>query len=170
MRRRDVLAGAAAAPLLLAGCDVTPVATFPDLAGARRAIESLPATAATTEGWSLAQVLVHAAQSVEFSLHGFPQMKPALFRGTVGGLAFSVFDRRGKMSHGLEEPIPGAPAIDPATPLPTAVQRLSKALADFDAHRGVLFPHFAYGALDKTQYTRAHLMHLADHWQRVKTA
>lgn len=162
--------GAAAAPLLLAGCDVTPVATFPDLASARRVIESLPATAATTEGWSLAQVLAHAAQSIEFSLNGFPQMKPAIFRGTVGGLAFAVFDRRGRMSHGLDEPIPGAPAIDAATPLPEAVKRLAKAMADFDAHRGALAPHFAYGALDKTQYTRAHLMHLADHWQRVKTA
>ena len=35
----------------------------------------------------------------------------------------------------------------------------------FDAHTGVLQPHFAYGALDKPSYTRAHLMHLANHWQ-----
>lgn len=168
MRRRSVLLGAAGAPWLLAGCGAGPVAVFPDLASARRRIETLPAGAATTEGWGLAQVLVHAAQSVEFSLAGFPQPKSALFRGTVGALAFTVFDQRGRMSHGLEEPIPGAPALDAATPLPAAVARLSKALADFDAHRGALAPHFAYGALDKAQYTRAHLMHLADHWQRVR--
>ena len=27
-----------------------------------------------------------------------------------------------------------------------------------------LAPHFAYGALNKAAYTRAHLMHLANHW------
>jgi hypothetical protein len=28
-------------------------------------------------------------------------------------------------------------------------------------------PHFAYGALGKAEYTRAHLMHLANHWAEV---
>jgi hypothetical protein len=30
-----------------------------------------------------------------------------------------------------------------------------------------LAPHFAYGALSKSEYTRAHLMDLANHWERV---
>ncbi|MGS0758230.1 DUF1569 domain-containing protein [Roseateles sp. GG27B] len=28
-------------------------------------------------------------------------------------------------------------------------------------------PHFVYGALDRADYERAHLMHLADHWQAL---
>ena len=39
-----------------------------------------------------------------------------------------------------------------------------------EAHTGPLAPHFAYGALDKTQYTRAHLMHLANHWTELVRA
>jgi hypothetical protein len=31
-------------------------------------------------------------------------------------------------------------------------------------------PHFAYGALDKAQFTRAHLMHLANHWTEISPA
>ena len=29
-------------------------------------------------------------------------------------------------------------------------------------------PHFAYGPLTRAQYERAHLMHLANHWQQLK--
>lgn len=35
---------------------------------------------------------------------------------------------------------------------------------------GTLAPHFAYGELDKPQYTRAHLMHLADHARLIALA
>ncbi len=168
MRRRTVLAAGAVAPWALAGCDVKPVAGFPDVASALRTLETLPPTARMAEGWTLSQVLEHAAQSIEFSLRGFPELKPALFRGTVGKLAFAVFDGRGRMSHGLSEAIPGAPALAAALLLPDAVARLSKALRDFDAHTGALQPHFAYGALDKGAFARAHLMHLADHWQHYR--
>ncbi len=170
MQRRSVLAAGVAAPVLLGGCDVKPVAQFADIAAALRALETLPPTARMAEGWTLTQVLEHAAQSVEFSLRGFPQLKPAWFSATVGKLAFATFDARGRMSHGLSEPIPGAPALASALALPDAVARLTKALKDFDTHTGPLRPHFAYGALDKGAYARAHLMHLADHWQHYRAS
>jgi hypothetical protein len=169
MRRRHLLLAGAAAPLSSA-CTVKPVETFADIASALRALQALPATARTVEGWPLAQVLAHAAQSVEFSLSGFPQLKGAWFRATVGPAAFALFDARGRMSHGLTEPIPGAPALEATTALEAARERLVQALGRFDAHTGPLQPHFAYGALDKGAYARAHLMHLADHWQHVRTA
>jgi hypothetical protein len=165
VRRRTVLAASAAAPVLLGACDVKPVAVFADIPAALRTLETLPTTARMAEGWTLAQVLEHAAQSIEFSLRGFPQLKPAWFSATVGKLAFATFDARGRMNHGLSEPIPGAPALAAALPVPEAVARLTQALKAFDAHTGALRPHFAYGALDKGAYARAHLMHLADHWQ-----
>ncbi len=170
MRRRQVVLGAAVAPALLAGCGMKPAAPFADLASTLRLLQDLPPSARTAEGWPLAQVLVHAAQSIEFSLAGFPQPNSALFRATVGPLAFALFDARGRLSHGLTEPIPGAPAIDAATPLAPARDRLVKAFTDFDAHTGALQPHFAYGELDKGRYLRAHLMHLADHWQHFRAA
>jgi phage gp29-like protein len=168
MRRRDVLMAAAAAPL--AGCAAADVKGFADLAAARQAIEGLASGWRSSGAWSLAQMLDHAAQSIEFSMSGFPEMKPALFRHTVGAAAFAVFKARGAMNHSLDEPIPGAPALSAPDALPPAMERVLKALRDFEAYNGVLRPHFAYGELDKPDYTRAHLMHLANHWQEVVRA
>jgi len=111
--------------------------------------------------WS--QTLAHCAQSIEFSMSGFPEAKSALFQKTVGAAAFSVFSWRGKMSHNLAEPIPGAPVLASDTPAAAAVERLQKAIAAFSQWSGELKPHFAYGALTKPQYEQAHAMHLAQH-------
>ena len=118
----------------------------------------------TTSAWSLAQTLIHCAQSVEFSFSGFPEQKSALFRNTIGSAAFHVFDLRGRMSHDLAEPIPGAPALNPAVPVELAMNRLTGAVQDFRAAGDKLRPHFAYGDLSALQYERAHAMHLANHF------
>ena len=144
---------------------------FKTIGEAREAVAALAGKPPRASGtWSLAQVLNHAAQSVEYSLDGFPQPKPAWFRATVGPLAFKVFDARGAMKHPLDAPIPGAPALDAKAPLDAAVQRLLAAFDRFERHSGALQPHFAYGALDKPTYARAHLMHLADHWAEFQPA
>ena len=144
---------------------------FKTIDEARSAVSALGGQLPRTTGaWSLAQVLNHAAQSVEYSLDGFPQPKPAWFRATVGPLAFKVFDARGAMKHPLDAPIPGAPAIDAHAPLEGAVQRLLGAFDRFERHGGPLQPHFAYGSLDKPTYARAHLMHLAEHWSEFQPA
>ena len=167
LTRRGWIAAAGVLPLI-GGCDSPSVQTFPDLAAARRAVQGLTAGWGSTGALSLAQVLEHAAQSVEFSMQGFPAPKSALFQATAGRAAFAVFDARGQMSHGLDEPIPGAPALK--MDLPQAQARLLRALDAFEAHTGPLAPHFAYGALDKNDYTRAHLMHLANHWTELVRA
>ena len=95
--------------------------------------------------------------------------KSAVFRATVGAAAFAVFDARGSMSHALDEPIPGAPALKDAEIGP-AVARLRDALGRFAAQKRGLQPHFAYGELTHAQYARAHLMHLANHWSEVVRA
>lgn len=175
LRRRQVLlaggavlasAGAGLGAYVLSG-----QAHFADLAQARAAVAALPQQPPLLRGpWNLAQVLNHVAQSIEFSLDGFPQLKPVWFRASVGALAFQVFQARGQMSHPLDQPIPGAPVLDPQAPLDLAAGRLLAAMDRFAQHSGPLHPHFAYGALDKAAYTQAHLMHLANHWtefQRV---
>jgi hypothetical protein len=165
MQRRPLLIAAAAAPL--AGCSPAEVKTFPTVAAALAAIEGLTSGYKSTGAWTLAQILNHLAQSIEYSIDGYPELKSALFRTAIGTPAFAVFQARGRMSHSLVEPIPGAPALEAAAPLAPAIARAAAALRRFEAHSGALAPHFAYGALDKAQYTRAHLMHLANHWDEI---
>ena len=168
LQRRGLLLAMAALPL--AACGPAPLQGFADFAAARKAIESLSTGWRSAGAFNLVQTLNHAAQSVEFSLRGFPELRSAVFRLTVGSAAFAVFDARGSMSHSLNEPIPGSPALAAGDALDGAIARALKALQDFEAHTGPLAPHFAYGALDKAQYTRAHLMHLANHWTDVVRA
>ena len=175
-RRRVTLQASAAlgvalgAPALFSGCAPAPISLpeFGSMAAAQRTLEALkPRPLRMASGWDMAHVLHHVAQSVEYSLNGFPLLKPAWFRTTVGPAAFAVFEARGRMTHGLDEPIPGSADIADGQPLPVAVDHLVAALAAFERHAGPLAPHFAYGPLDKPAYSRAHLMHLANHWQQV---
>lgn len=142
-----------------------PVMGFADFAAVRSAIAAwLTNPPATPAGhWDAARTLEHAAQSIEMSLDGYPQLRAAWFRASVGPLAFAVFDKRGQMRHSLVEPIPGAAPLA-AAELALAATRLEAAISRFEAHSGPLAPHFAYGELDHPAYTRAHLMHLANHW------
>ena len=162
--------GALAAPVVVSA--VRPGSldspAFETIDSALRTLEQLRTNAPRMGGaWDLAHVLHHAAQSVEYSMTGFPQAKPAWFRATVGSYAFALFNARGQMSHALDEPIPGAPPLAQGQDLAPAIDRALAALRAFDCHAGTLAPHFAYGALDKPGYSRAHLMHLANHWQNV---
>jgi Protein of unknown function (DUF1569) len=168
MRRRTLVVAASVAPL--AACTAAEMKTMPTMAAAMAAIEGLAKGYRHTGAWTLAQMLNHAAQSIDYSIDGFPELRSALFRNAVGRVAFAVFQTRGKMGHSLTEPIPGAPALDAQAPLEPAIARAVAALRRFEAHTGALAPHFAYGELDKAQYTRAHLMHLANHWSEVARA
>ena len=139
---------------------------FKTIAQAEQALEQLNVQPLRSTGaWDVPKVLHHFAQSVECSLTGFPQLRQRWFRATVGPLALRVFAARGRMQHELDAAIPGAPEIAQGQPMAPAVDRASKALLAFAAHQGPLAPHFAYGALTKPAYTRAHLMHLSDHWK-----
>jgi hypothetical protein len=161
----------AAAPL--AGC-TGKLKTFSTWKDAQQSVLDLLFVPKVVQGspWNLSQVLQHLAQSIEFSMQGFPALKGAWFRSSVGSAAFAVFNARGTMSHDLAEPIPGAPALDAAQALKVSVQRLLDAMEAFAQFNGTLRPHFAYGELTKPQYERAHLMHLANHWTQfhAKTA
>lgn len=124
-------------------------------------------TLVTDGEWDIAQIFNHCAQSVEYSMTGFPRHKADLFKNTVGLLAFSLFSLKGSMHHGLSEPIPGAPVLQPQQPLQNALKRLKKSLNDFNHYQGQLDPHFAYGALSKPEYALAHVMHLNNHLKTI---
>ena len=169
-RRRFVLTGAGA---VLAGSGLSACSgvmeRFATIKEAReRVLELLFNTPQHDSPWSLSQLLQHLAQSIEYSMKGYPEMKGAVLRAIASNVVFPIFNARGAMTHSLTEPIPGAPALDAKSPLNESVNRLLDALAAFEAWSGPLKPHFAYGDLDKAQYTRAHLMHLANHWTLLK--
>jgi hypothetical protein len=158
---------------LLGGCSAAPVKGFPSTLFAQRAVANLNDSWRSAGAFSLPQMLSHLAQSIEYSMRGFAQAKSAFFQHTVGAAAFAVFQARGAMTHGLDEPIPGAPdlaAEASAQSLDAAKARLLAALREFDAYAGALAPHFAYGALGKAEYARAHLMHMANHWTELIAA
>ena len=113
--------------------------------------------------WSWSKTLVHLAQSVEYSMAGYPQMYSRLFQTALGQPAFAFFRWRGHMQHDLIEPIPGSPAIADSPPLAPSLLRLMTACQHFMQWQAPLQPHFAYGLLSHADYEQAHAMHLANH-------
>ncbi|EOQ89131.1 four helix bundle metalloprotein [Leptospira yanagawae serovar Saopaulo str. Sao Paulo = ATCC 700523] len=118
--------------------------------------------------WTLGKVLSHCAQSIEYSLSGYPEMKSSIFRGSIGKIAFSVFAFKNKMNHGLEEPIPGAEEIPNNTDVKLGAKRLLQAIDRFSkTAESSLRPHFAYGELTKEEYDLAHTLHIKNHMERL---
>lgn len=124
-----------------------------------------PTRASFTAPWSLARTFHHLAQGVEFSLQGYPELKPALIRATVGRAAFHLFHARGAMRHATDSPIPGE-AVEDGDPI-AACDRLISALDAFEA-ADAFHPHFAFGQLTKPKYAAAHAMHIADHLDELR--
>jgi hypothetical protein len=112
--------------------------------------------------WSAHQILVHCAQSVEFSLSGYPRQRSSLFKATVGRVALRTFLRRGRLKHDRTAAIPEAPPLLDGT-LGAGCARLRAAFEAFLAFEAPPMPHFAYGAVTKAEYEALHAMHLADH-------
>ncbi|MBX9913531.1 MAG: DUF1569 domain-containing protein [Pseudomonadaceae bacterium] len=144
-----------------------PVAVNPaavSIEGALQVLDRFANTAlASHQGWNPAQVFNHCAQSVDFSMDGYPELKAAWFRSSLGRAAFSVFASRGAMRHPLNQAIPGAPALDQPSDPALALARLQVAFSRFAAHTGALQPHFAYGQLSHAEYAQAHVLHLYNH-------
>ena len=124
-------------------------------------------TVKTTGEWPIVAVLEHLSQSIEMSMDGFPELKSAAFQHTAGAAAFAFFNWHGAMNHSLSDPIPGATALTREGNWRKSSARLRAALARFEAHQGGLMPHFAYGKLDKAEFARAHVLHIANHQDEI---
>lgn len=176
MQRRTLLKGAAVGGVAALGAGFWalpggPAPAAVELAAAQRLLAELAGRPLVSlQGWSPSEVFNHCAQSIEYSLDGFPQLKPAWFRHSLGPAAFALFSARGGMRHPLTEAIPGAaPLAEPASQA-AALQRLQAAFERFVAHTGALQPHFAYGALSHAEYAQAHVLHLYDHLRLIRPA
>lgn len=161
MNRRDFLLAALYAPLAALAAQPGKVRSLSEAVHWLNAMGA-GALPKSSGAWPLAGVLDHLAQSIEMSMDGFPEPKGALFQATAGAGAFAFFKWRGRMSHDLAAPIPGAPALAKGEWQASAL-RLRTAIIRFEAHRGVLKPHFAYGELNKADYAIAHTLHIANH-------
>ncbi|MCG8670289.1 MAG: DUF1569 domain-containing protein [Pseudomonadales bacterium] len=176
MKRRRLLSGALAGSTAIAvGGSVAwlnvEASDAPlDIDSTLAILDQLSKASITTIGeWNLFQIYSHCAQSVEYSMTGYPQHKSEFFKSTIGPMAFSVFSEKRKMRHGLSEAIPGAPAIAVQGNMDQALERFKKSLIDFKNYKGELQPHFAYGPLSKAEYELAHAMHFQNHLEEFKT-
>jgi hypothetical protein len=113
--------------------------------------------------WNLSQTVQHCAQTVGYSVSGYPRLKPALVRAVIGPVVKKAFLRRGAMKHPLGAVIEGAPALDPALPVGEAMARLDEAVKVFTAHVGAHAPHPTYGRCTHEEFAALHALHLAEH-------
>ena len=167
MKRRHFLAWQAAALAGPAFADTPRVQSLDDVL---RWLDQLDQASrvASSSTWAMPAVFAHMAQSIEMSMDGYPLQRSALFQSTVGTAAFAWFKFRGRMSHDLGEPIPGAPALVQSGEWAPHALRLRQAVQRFQAYNGPLQPHFAYGALSYAEYTQAHAMHIANHQDAIE--
>jgi len=125
--------------------------------------ETLATLAQTPSMPGLGAALAHCAQSIEYSLTGFPTQRGFLVRKFFGPRMLRKCLQKGELTHDLKAPIPGAPEIPPALATDEGMTRLRAAIASFRAHQGILAPHFAFGEVTRQDYERLHSMHIADH-------
>ncbi|MBM9501200.1 DUF1569 domain-containing protein [Leptospira sp. 201903071] len=119
--------------------------------------------------WDAGRVFLHCAQSIDYSIQGYPENKSALFQNTIGKLVFLKFSFSKKMSHDLEAPIPGANEIQSNTDWKKSLGVLKNTILKFQSYSGEFKPHFAYGNLSKEEYDQAHAMHIANHCSFLTT-
>lgn len=117
--------------------------------------------------WSLYKVLTHMAQSMEYSMTGYPEMESSALMAAARVVFFNVFKPQGYMSHDLAAPVPGAPEIPDDGPLEEAFLRYRNACSDFQNFTGAVMPHFSYGDLSYEDWELAHAFHAADHYSSM---
>lgn len=156
--------------LLLNREDIDRKLVFRSLEDAKNELRNLAAAKniSHNEQWKLNEIFNHMAQSIEYSMNGYPEMKSGIFRKTIGSITFSQFKKKGIMNHNTNSPIPGAPSISEPTPQDQAFHRLLNAILAFQNFEGELKTHFVFGKLTKKDYEIAHAMHIANHLSKIK--
>jgi len=113
--------------------------------------------------YTFSETVQHAAQSIGYSMTGYPRLAPASLRVTVGRAVKHLFLNRGAMRHNLSAPVSGAPDLDPAMPDLAAIAVLRAAVARLAAFDGALQPHPTYGRCSKEQVASLQTLHLREH-------
>ena len=119
-----------------------------------------------SSGFAPGVALAHCAQSIELQCSGYPELKPAAIRRTVGVLVKNRFVAKGSMSHGTDAPIPGAAPLGEVS-VEQGVARLRGAIDSFRNHHKGMAEHFVYGRVDKITAEMLQAMHIANHADRI---
>ena len=124
--------------------------------------------AKTTGNWTLAQILCHIADTMEFFLsqqEGAIQV-PDFIQNTVGKLLLYKFFLFGKMDRGLKNPIKkGEPNNGDFSIELERVITLSKKFKD---HTGTFNKHPVFGSLSREELTKLHLLHCSNHFSYIQ--
>lgn len=120
-----------------------------------------------TVRWSLYKILVHCTQTIEYSMKGYPKLKPKILQLTIGKIAINKFLNEGFMKHDLTAPVPGAPKIPDNGDVKIALQELISVIDKFTNYNNDLYPHLLFGKLSKNKYDHYFAMHIADHLSEV---
>ncbi|MBU3178325.1 DUF1569 domain-containing protein [Clostridium estertheticum] len=113
--------------------------------------------------WSLYKILVHCNQTIEYSMKGYPKLKPKFIQITVGKMAIKKFLKQRFMKHSLTAPVPDAPVITNEGDAVEAMQKLISSIDKFLGYKSDLYPHLLFGKLTKSNYDKYFAMHIADH-------
>lgn len=115
------------------------------------------------EGWSFYKTFSHCAKTIDYSIAGYPALKPAIVRSTIGKLAIQKFLKQGYMKHDLQADVPGSPEIMNQGSFSDGIEILLDSIDKFQAYQGDLKPHLLFGTMNKEAYDKYFAMHIADH-------
>jgi len=158
----------------------SPHASTPSTPDAPASLAALVAFVETLESWvrqdgsgsallsprgtyTFTQTVQHAAQSIGYSMTGYPRLAPVSLRVTVGRAVKHLFLSRGAMRHNLSAPVSGAPELDTGLPDLAAIELLRTTVNRLAAFDGVLQPHPTYGRCTKEQVASLQTLHLREH-------
>ena len=64
-----------------------------------------------TKNWNVYEICLHCAQTIDYSMTSYPEMKPKFIRQTIGKKVVKKFLTEKKMSHNLKAPVAGGAPI-----------------------------------------------------------
>lgn len=116
-----------------------------------------------TPNWDISEICQHCAQTINYSITGYPVMKAPFIRNTIGKIAYRKFKRQGFMSHSLTAHVPGGDQLEVELSPQNSIQKLLDTIETFQKYTGALKPHLLFGNLTKAEYDQYFAMHIADH-------
>ena len=132
-------------------------------------LEELKDRKVTTTGkWTIAQILCHIGDSIEFFLsqnEGAIQV-PSFIQNTFGKLLLTKFFLFGKMDGGLTNPIKKGEPMDGNAS--EELKRLISLIKTFNDHTGSFNKHPVFGALSKEEIIKLHLLHCSNHFSYIQ--
>lgn len=113
--------------------------------------------------WTAYQSLLHCSKTIEYSMIGYPVLKPAIIRNTIGKMVIKKFLKEGYMKHNLYADVPGSPVMDNLGSCEEGIRILINSIEKFDSYNGEFKPHLLFGKLSKEQYDKYFTIHIEDH-------